>query len=320
MTFIRFLGIDVAKNKIDIYDSHSDTVSTISNNKSAIKKFFEGIPSDGVLCIMENTGGYELTVLRELMNAGFAIHKTDNFKVKAYMRSLGLKAKTDAIDAKALAQYGKERQADLKLSEDVDPTDGELRQLVKYLEELKRIRAAEKNKIKSGGFGSIQGIIANTIARLDELIKRLEEEIRKKSKKNRNLLNALTDYKGISWTTAVNLIAYLPELGQISGKEIASLAGLAPFAKDSGMYHGYRSTRGGRPIVKKTLFMAALTATRFNPEISKFYQRLRKAGKKPMVAIVASMRKMLLQLNAITRNIKERQLEKERRSFHVPAL
>lgn len=304
MKFERFIGIDVAKNKIDIFDSKTRKTRTISNKAENIQQFFENVDGENVLCIMENTGGFEKVVLERLMELEIAVHKTDNFRVKAYMRSLGLKAKTDAIDAKALAQYGQERWKDLKLlSKTENATDDEIKQLLTYLEELKRMRVAEKNRAKSMGYDMIHDIIRGNLENIEKTIKQIEEKIKELVGKNsakKEKVDKLTEIKCIGWNSAISLLTFLPELGCASRREIAALAGLAPYAKDSGTIKGYRSTKGnGRPRAKEALFMVALTAIRFNATISEFFNRLVSQGKRKMVALVACMRKILVQANAI---------------------
>ena len=304
MEFRRFIGIDVSKQKLDIYDSATEEVSTIPNKAECIKKFFGGIAEKEVLCIIENTGGYERATVEELMQLGIAIHKTDNFRVKAYMRSLGVKAKTDSIDSKALAQYGIERWQDLRLlKKSEDENEEQIKQLATYLEELKLMRASEKNRAKSGGYGKIRDFIEDNLRNIENTITQIEKKIKeliKKSEDKKAKIKKMTEVKGVGFDTAIKLLTFLPELGMVNRKEIAALAGLAPYARDSGQMRGYRTTKGnGRPRVKKALFMASLSAIRYNATIQTFFEKLLKNGKKRIVALVACMRKLLTQLNAI---------------------
>lgn len=306
MNFTNFIGVDVAKNKIDIFNLKTNEHMTIANRTKGIEKTFSKIEKEGTLVLLENTGGYEKNCIDALIQLGFAIHRTENRSFKSYIRSLGQKAKTDLIDAKALAQYGQERQKDLKLYQKPAETDEELKQLLTYLEELKKQRAAHKNRLQSPGYWDIKDIIEETIRRLDEIITQIENKIKeliKKSKKISKKIEGMLSYKGVSLTTATKIVVYLTEIGEIQTRKVVALSGLAPYVRESGTLKMYTTTSGyGRSKVKSALYMAALSAIRFNEKISSFYKRLLANGKKKKVALVACMRKMIILLNAIVRD------------------
>ncbi len=304
MTYTNFIGIDVSKNKIDVFVSEGSKLFTIPNNANHISKAFKKIDQKESLVVLENTGGYERTTIDVLMKNGFAVHRTDNIKVKGYMRSLGNKAKTDSIDAMSLAKYGKERHDGLKLYEKVADSSEKMNELVKYRDDLKRTLVKEKNRLKSGGYWIIRPEIENTIKNINGIIKDIERKIKdylSEDEKMSKKINSLTEYVGIGFTSATQLCVYLNEIGNINRKEISSLAGLAPYANDSGKMKGYRFTRGGRGEVKRVLYMVAMCAIRKNENISKFYRSLVARGKKKKVALIASMRKILIQCNAIVK-------------------
>ena len=312
MNFTNFIGIDVAKDKVDVFNLATKKHMTIVNRTKSIETAFKKIERDGSLVVMENTGGYERRCIEVLSKMGFAIHKTENKSFKHYVESLGQKAKTDLLDSKALAQYGKERHEDLKLYNKPDENEEKLKELMTYLEKLKKQRAAEKNRLQSSGYLDIADIIEKWIEQQNGIIAEIENKIKellKKSKKKNKKIESMIKYKGISLTTAMNLMVYLPEIGQIKNKKAAALSGLVPYVRESGTKKSHTTTAGcGRPIVKRVLYMAALSAIRYNKEISAFYNKLVKSGKKKMIALVACMRKMIIHLNAIVRKISKEPL------------
>lgn len=305
MDFKNFIGIDVAKDKVDIFNLGTNKHMTIANRTKSIETAFKKVEQEGSLVILENTGGYERQCIEVLSKMGFAIHKTENKSFKHYVGSLGQKAKTDLLDSKALAQYGKERQEELKLYNKPDKTEDEIKQLMTYLEKLKKRRAAEKNMAQSSGYWDITDIIEKSIEQQNAIIKQIENKIKelvKKSKKGSKKVESMVKYTGISLTTAMKIMVYLPEIGTLKNKKIAALSGLVPYVRESGTKKGHVTTAGcGRSKVKRTLYMAALSAIRYNKEISAFYNKLVRKGKKKMIALVACMRKMIIHLNAIVR-------------------
>ncbi len=307
MNFKNFIGIDVAKDKVDIFNLGTNKHMTIANRTKNIETAFKKVEQAGSLVILENTGGYEKKCVKALTKMGFAIHKTENKSFKHYVESLGQKAKTDLLDSKALAQYGKERHEDLRLYNKTDETEEELKKLMTYLEELKRQRAAEKNRLQSPGYWGIEEIIEKSIEQRNKIIQEVENKIKellKKSKKGNKKVESMIKYSGVSLTTAIKIMVYLPEIGTLKNKKVAALSGLVPYVRESGTKKGHMTTAGcGRPIVKRTLYMAALSAIRYNENISTFYNRLVKKGKRKMTALVACMRKMIIHLNAIVREV-----------------
>lgn len=305
MNFKNFIGIDVAKDKVDIFNLGSNKHMTIANRTKSIETAFKKVEQTGSLVILENTGGYEKRCIEVLSKMGFAIHKTENKSFKHYVGSLGQKSKTDLLDSKALAQYGKERHENLKLYNKPDKDEEKLKELMTYLEKLKKQRAAEKNRLQSLGYWDIEDIIEMSIKRLDEIIKQVENKIKelvKKSKKGSKKVESMVKYTGISLTTAMKIMVYLPEIGTLKNKKVAALSGLVPYVRESSTKKGHMTTAGcGRSMVKRTLYMAALSAVKYNKEISAFYNKLVKKGKKKMTALVACMRKMIIHLNAIVR-------------------
>lgn len=318
--FSNFVGIDVSKDTLDVFSTETFKHCKISNGNKAIKSLFSDFNPDNTFVVLENTGGYERHCLRTLLRLGFKVHRTNNNKVKAYIKSLDKKGKTDKVDARYLAMYGEERHAKLDIYELPGENREKIRQLAKYVYELKVSRVQEKNRLKSPGCESIYDEVIETLDFFDSHIEKVEDKIDtllKEDKETRKKIELICSYRGVGKNTAVQLIAHLPELGTVKRKTISALAGCAPYANQSGKREGYRTTKGGgRPIVKRVLFMAALSATRFNDDIAEYYLRKQSQGKRKMVAMVASMRKMIVQLNAIVRDGEIRQMAAQTKLFN----
>ena len=214
----------------------------------------------------------------------------------------GLLAKTDPLDAYLLAEYGKAIQPRLFVAKSEERK--QLSALVSRRNQLNAMLQAEKNRLR-GQSGVIRNSLEQVIACLAAQLKQMEQEIRA-------LLQAHTDLqaqekllrtaKSIGAVTAATLLADLPELGQLDRQEVAALVGVAPMNSDTGKTRGYRKTKGGRPDVRRTLYMATLTGIRYNPVLKPHYEQLRKRGKEKKVAITACMRKLLTILNAMMRD------------------
>lgn len=309
--FLYFIGIDVSKDKVDIFSTETSSHFTVKNTKKEIRHaLYRGFDKENTIVILENTGGYEKICIEILMKIGFKVHRANNNKVKHFICFNGTKAKTDKIDAESLALFGETVQNNPRLKykltiyEPLTETQEALRQTAYFVQNLKRSRASLKNMLKSPGCQHVYEHIKNIIDFLTNEIKVLEREeegfVRSDSEINKKY-ELLKEYQGVGKTTAIELIAFLPELGNIDRKYIVSLAGLAPRVKESGTIKYYRTTKGdGRPLVKRILFMAALSSTRYNKELFEYYTKKIDEGKRKMVAMTACMRKMLCQLNAIT--------------------
>lgn len=303
--FKNYIGVDIAKEKVDVFNWETSEHMTAANSAEVLESLFKNISDDNnnTLVVLENTGGYEEGCVKVLEKLGFAIHKTENKSFKNYIRSLGQRAKSDIIDSRALAMYGKERNESLRLYRSLDSADKKRHELVNYVEELKKMRAAEKNRLKSAGYQNIAENIKQTIAGVSDIITQIENQIKdliKADPKTDKKIKAMEGYKGISTTTAIKVVTYLPEIGTIENRKAVALAGLAPYINQSGSRLSHKSTTGnGRPGLKKALYMAALSAVRYNEPIATFYNRLVNKGKPKKVALIAAMRKMIIHLNTM---------------------
>jgi transposase len=299
-----FIGCDVGKAEIVVFDSRTGRTASVPNEPDALAAFAAGLEATG-LVVCEATGGYEAALLEALVTAARPVHRADARKVKAFIRSLGTLGKSDRIDARALAQYGRERQDRLARWRPREQQRDQLRLLVTARRELVRQRVACRNRLQAPGMAAIEPRLNRLLAALDAEITGLDADIAALIESAQPLartVKTLRTIAGIGPATAAQLLALMPELGTIGRRQAAALAGLAPHPRQSGNNDAYRRTRGGRPDVKHTLFMAALAAARYNPTLRAFYMRLRNNGKKPIVAITAVMRKLIVIANAKVRD------------------
>lgn len=307
--FNSFIGIDVSKAKLDIH--YRNKHLSISNNKKSINKFIKEISDnrDDTLVIIDLTGGYESTSVECFYEAGFNVHRAEGRRVKSFIRSLGEYSKTDKIDAKMLSYYGEKFQENLRLFSPQERDWQTIKSLVNRREDLKAMLQQEKNRLSSPSNFSVKQSHKKLIKVLEKDMLSLEEEINNLISKSEFLSKKkeiMTNQIGVGEKVSNIFLAEVPELGYLNRRQIASLVGVAPRAKDSGNYAGYRKTGGGRKRVKKALFIAALVAIRYDKNLQAFYERLVSSGKKKMVAITAVMRKIIVILNA---KIKEYLLE-----------
>jgi transposase len=299
-----FIGCDVGKAEIVVFDSQTEHTTTVSNTGEALARFAASLACEA-LVICEATGGYEAALLDALVTAGRSVHRADARKVKAFIRSLGILGKSDAIDACALARYGSERHDRLARWQPRDHQRDRLHLLVSARRELVRGRVAYRNRLQAPGMAPIEPRLGRILAALDAEIAGLDTDIDtliNACEPLRQTISVLRSIAGIGPATAAQLTALMPELGTLGRRQAAALAGLAPHPRQSGSKDAYRRTRGGRPEIKHALFMAALAAARHNPTLRDFYQRLKNNGKKPIVAIIAVMRKIIVIANARIRD------------------
>jgi len=298
-----FVGIDVGKTWLDVALWGREEVRQFSNTSAGVCDLLDLLGElEPTLVVLEATGGYEQLAAQELLLKGFAVAVANPTRVRALAKATGQLAKTDAIDARLIAEYAaKVRPAPMQPRAALELR---LRALVTRREQLVDMRTAESNR-RGTAHSSMQAVIQEHIDWLSEQVTALETEIER-------LCQSLSEWQqdiallvsipGVGFITAVTLLAELPELGQRKRQEIASLAGLAPFNRDSGQKKGKRRIFGGRKSVRRVLYMACLSAKKYNPVIRKFFTRLEKNGKLFKVAITACMRKMLTLMNAIMRD------------------
>lgn len=297
------LGCDVAKATICIHDDVSGRSWSLANKPDALATLIAEHPDHHI--VVEATGGYELALVEAALAKARTVYRIHPNQAHAFARSLGLHAKTDPIDAAALALFGRLFHSRLRPFRLPSEAERRLRQLARRRDELIAMQTQERNRLKAPDPHTPRDSISRMLAHLADEIALIQADIRQVFRDNQPLAEKqaiLCAIKGLGLTTAHNLLAALPELGELSGKQISALAGLAPHPHDSGTRSGYRKTGKGRSEVRRILFMATLAATRFNPVIKAFYKRLIDNAKKPMVAIIACARKLLVIANAKIRD------------------
>jgi transposase len=297
------VGIDVSKDKFDVAIDGEKKCTEAANNKKGIAKLVKQMCAcKPNLIVVEATGGYEEALVLTLFEAGLPVALVSPQRVRQYAKAKGLLAKTDQLDAHLLAEYGQKIQPRLFVGKSAERK--QLSALVGRRNQLKTMLQAEKNRLR-GQSGSIRNSLEQVIACLETQLHQMEKEIRTLLQQHTDLQaqeKLLRTAKSIGPVTAATLLADLPELGQLDRQEIAALVGVAPMNADTGRKRGYRKTKGGRPAVRRALYMATLTGIRYNPVLKPQYEQLVKRGKVKKVAITACMRKMLTILNAMMRD------------------
>jgi len=299
----KIVGIDVAKDKLDIAVLGENRASQVANDKqgiaSLVKKMQKLVPE---LIVVEATGGYQRAVVLELYEAGLPVAVVNPQRVRQYARACGLLAKTDKLDAFNLAEFGK--QVKPRRFEAKSEAGRYLSALLVRRKQVEEMLKAEKSRMRTV-HEAMRGSLERIIDELQAEKKRLEQEIGKFMKEHKEFAEQeqiLRSAKGVGRVTAATLLAELPELGKLDRKKIAALVGVAPMNFDSGKKRGYRKTKGGRTEVRSALYMSTLVATRYNPLIKTQYQHLVGRGKLKKVALIACMRKFLTILNAMLRD------------------
>jgi len=299
----KFVGIDISKRHLDIAITPGDQTFTCPNTEAGIKKLVHRLQKlNPHTILLEATGGYEVLLVAALREADLPACFINPKQVRNFARSVGIAAKTDRLDAQVLAQFA----SSLRPSPRPLPTAAqqELKHLLTRRRQLLDMIQMEKNRLDPTPSPRIAQSIQDTIRSLEDQLAALLREMDDFFHQHPlwvELALLLTSVLGIGHLTALMLIAYLPELGRLNRKEIAALAGVAPFNRDSGQWRGQRHIEGGRSRLRQALYMATLVATSYNPVIKAFYQRLLAKGKAKKVALVACMRKLLTILNAMVK-------------------
>lgn len=297
-----YLGVDVSKKWLDVHCNPINKVLRVSNDVQGVTGFLQKLVEYKVVqVVFESSGGYEYLLHRMLDKTGYNTWQVDPSRVKAFRVSEGIRVKTDACDAKILALFAKHKKRAYKVKKASDKML-KLRALVLRRETLTTIIANEKKRLahpyqqhcKKDIESHITFIKKQTVSMDKKIGKIIDEDDELKRKKE-----IITSIPGVGNNTASSLIANMQELGQINNKQVAALLGVAPYQRQSGMYVGTAHIQGGRHTPRHMLYMAALTASRCNSIFFAFYQRLLAAGKKPKVALVAIMRKIITVINVM---------------------
>lgn len=299
------IGIDVAKNHLDVCILPSGKTKRFKNNELGIISLIEFIGDKEPIerIILEPTGGYEELVLEMLSEKNYKISLVNAAQIRAFAKANGILAKTDKIDAKVLADYGAKIPSRLYV-----PLSLPLKQLRKYVQrrrQLLHMIVEEKNRLKKERDGEMIILIKETLEYLNKQKDILEQRIIEKIETDEQLKSikeVLVTMKGIGCVTAAVLMCEVPELGKLSHNQIAKLIGVAPLNRESGMMRGKSKIYGGRGYVRDSLYLAALPAIRFEPILRDFYLRLKNNGKPGKLAVIAVVHKMITILNARLRD------------------
>lgn len=298
-----YIGIDVSKEKLDICIL-PERIFLQELNTGDFKVLIETLKSHSpVLVLMEPTGGYEKAVFKALHQGGIPVNREHALRIHHHAKSRGKRCKTDPVDAETIAHYAQCYADQIQPVESISETQEELQQLMRRRMDLVEWSTKEKNRSKNPGICKrVKASCDSILETVEKELKALEAEIASRISqdatmaKNKELLLGVP---GLGEVSANILLIHLPELGQKTHKTIASLVGVAPYARQSGQYRGEQRIGGGRTEIRNVLYMAMMCAIRHNPRIQKFYQRLIQRGKKPKVALIACIRKLLHLINAM---------------------
>lgn len=302
----RVVGIDVSKAWLDAHALPSGAADRFANDHAGLERLVTWLGSHGADVVgLEATGGLESLSVATLSAAGVPVVVVNPAQVRSFAASLGKRAKTDAIDAAVIAAFLDATRPEIRPLKDAETRA--FAELVTRRRQIVQMMVAEENRQRTTqakpALKSIKRILAALARELAGLDADMDDHIRK-SPLWRVRERLLTSVPGVGARVARTLLAEMPELGTLDRRQIASLAGLAPWTRQSGMWKGKSFIGGGRSRVRPALFMAALVASRHNPTLKTFRDRLVAAGKPKIVAIVATMRKLLTILNAIIRDQK----------------
>ncbi len=297
------VGVDVGKSMLDVYLFERQRAFTYGNDAEGIEQLIRRLRRYRLArIVLEATGRLERPFVQAAMAAGLPVTVVSPLKVRRYAGAIGQLAKTDAIDARLIAEFAATVKPVVRVPD--DPETRRIKDFIVRRRQLTEMATMEKNRrqiMPEALQGSIDRLLETIAGELKVLERELDRAIEQHARwrQRRDLLITMP---GIGKTVAATLLGDLPELGQLSRRQIAALTGVAPFNRDSGRLRGKRRIRGGRAVTRTALFLSALSAVRFNPEIKAFYERLLEAGKHKKVALTACIRKIVTALNAMVRD------------------
>lgn len=303
MTLKTYVGIDIAKEKFDVFINTDNRIAQFDNTPSGHQALITLLDSYEVeLIAMEATGKYHGPLCAALTLKAFPVAVVNPRQVKNFARALGKLAKTDTIDAAVLCRFAQAIEPPVREQNDVQTQ--RLAGMVTRRRQLIDIRTAELNRLDGAIYEASQSIQVH-VAWLNQQIRDIDDDIHRQLKVMpvwQEKAKLLEEVKGLGKVTISTLLAMLPELGKLTRREISALVGVCPYAHESGKMKGQRAIWGGRSAVRAALYMATLSATRSNKTIKEFYERLLARGKAKKVALTACMRKLITILNAMLRD------------------
>jgi transposase len=299
-----FVGIDVSKDRLDVHVRPSGRSFTVPRDGAGLERLLADLcgHDELALIVLEATGGFELTVAAALADAGLPLAVVNPRQIRDFARATGRLAKTDALDAEIIALFAERIRPEPRPLAGADAQA--LSELVARRRQVVEMIGMERNRLQHARSMRISKSLGATLKVLEAQLAALDRDLGDTVRGSpvwRAAENLLTSVPGVGDVTARTLIADLPELGRLDRRRIAALVGIAPVNRDSGLWRGHRAIAGGRPAVRKTLFMATLVAVRWNRVLKAQYDRLLTRGRPKKVALVACMRRLLTILNAIIR-------------------
>lgn len=299
----QWIGIDISKATLDVYIRPLGKTLRFANTAEDISKLVEELKSITLnVIVLEATGGLETELVIQLQAAGLPVALINPRQGRDFAKATGKLAKTDAIDAQILAHFGEAMKPQILAVESEESR--QLSDLISRRRQLVEMRTAEKNRRERARGKALADIEAH-LEYLDNCLEKLNQEIEELTQANQQWLekvNLLKTVPGIGQVISTTLVSDLPELGQLTAKQISRLVGVAPINHDSGQHKGKRMISGGRAHVRAILYMGAVVAMRHNPVIKAFYERLVGRGKSKKLALTACVRKILVILNAMVRS------------------
>lgn len=301
------VGIDVSKARLDVYVHPAGESFAVGNTEAGVAELAERLGQVAGLAAIgiEASGRYERLAVAELADQGLPVVVLNPAQVRSFGQAIGQRAKTDPIDARLIAVFIEAVRPEVRPMADVQTQ--ELAALMARRRQIVAMLAAEKVRRQQAAPGLARVSIARSIAFLEDELESLDKQIDKTVRGTpmwREREDLLASVPGIGKTIARTLLAELPELGTLNPKQVAALAGLAPYTRQSGKWKGKSFIGGGRTTVRTALFMGALVAARHNPVLKAFRDRLVASGKPKLVALIATARKLIVILNAILRDQK----------------
>ena len=300
------LGVDISKDSLDVHLHPAGARGRFANDRKGFSALIQWLRGHAVSRIVyEPTGAYHRAFERRFLEAGFTLAKVNPRQARRFAEAIGTQAKTDAVDAGMLARFG--AMVEPRTLEVSSPILMEMKELIVARRGLIKDRTAAHNRAHQRGLALLQAQAKDRLKQIERQIQAIDAALRERLTADATLkdrFDILVSIPGLGEATAFVLLVEMPELGTIENKCAASLAGLAPIARDSGQSRGKRFIRGGRAQLRHALYMPALVAARFNPDLNAAYKLLIDAGKPAKVAIVALMRRLVVLANALLRKRK----------------
>ena len=301
-----FVGVDVSKDRLDVHVLPSGEVFAVARDGDGINELITRLAAlSPVIIGVEATGGFETVVAAGVAGAGLSVAVINPAQVRAFAHAMGQRAKTDPIDAAVIALFVQAVRPQPRALPDAQQRL--LADLVSRRRQIVQMIGAERQRLGRAVEARLRKSLTRLIAALERELAEVNQEIDDSLRGSpawKAKEDLLTTVPGVGANTARTLIAEMPELGQLDRKQIAALAGLAPWTRQSGKWKGKSMIGGGRTSIRSAMFVVAMVAARHNPVLKAFHQRLIQAGKPKMVALVAVARRMLTILNAMIRDNK----------------